>query len=106
MRAMHGIAELLVVRGSSIIRAGIDVVGSVAVGAPHALERKRFCVEYGDAPVDVAVGDVKFVRGFVDLKTDGMADVGSRRAVGRCLGGFAQLLDKFSVVGELEQLAV
>ena len=61
LRAVHGIAELLIERRIRIVIAQVGVVRLVAVSAPMPLVFSRVRVEHDHALVAIAVGDVQFI---------------------------------------------
>ena len=63
---MHRVAELLRGRRIGIVRAEIGIVGLVAVSAPMALVLSGLSVIDDHAVVAVTVGDIEFIRRFID----------------------------------------
>ena len=98
---MHRVAELLRWRIVGIVPAHIGVVGFVAVGAPMAFVLAGIRIEYDDAMVAVAIGHVHFVGFLIDERFGGQSEVVDVIAA-FALPGFADLHQKFAVLGELQ----
>src|SRR5262249_14983605 len=77
-------------------------VRCVAEGAPHPLELAGGRIEDNDAPVAVAVGDVRFIGLRIDEDVGRTVDVTGVR-VALALAGFAELAQELSLKREVQQ---
>ena len=111
VRAVHRAAELPRRRRIRIVRPEIRVVRLVAVGAPVALELAGVRIDDHDAPVAVAVGDVRLVHLRIDDDLRGAPEVlacrGCRRSFpdGRPAAGTCPSRVNFRIVRVLRIVA-
>src|SRR6185503_10930321 len=102
---MDWISKLLRGWRVRIVAAKTLIIGLVAVRAPVAFELARVGVDYNDALIEITVRDVSFVCFGIDENLRDSPEVLSVVAA----GGFSRvskLREKFSVLGELENLRV
>ncbi len=108
VRTMDRGPELLI-DGSipfSFVRSGIGIVRDIPVCTPHTLESQRIRVINDHALIHVSIRDIQLVGGFIDLEASRPAQDRCICAVHRFCGWMAKLLEKFSVIGELQYLAI
>ena len=103
---MHRIAEALRERHRRIIGRQLIVGGGlIAVGTPVALVGAAAGIEHDYAAVLIAIGDIEFLRRFVDHHVGGAAKLaGGIRAARRA--GLADLLQEFSLRRKFQNLMV
>ena len=103
---MERIPEQLAWLISGRVRHKIGIARRFAVGAPHAFEGARFGVKHDDAPVEIPVGKINFVRLFVHVHSRRAAQDGGVRIIHGRGGRMANFQNEFAVARELDRLAV
>src|SRR5262249_11768022 len=102
---MDRIGELLRRRAGRIVRRLLAIVPRLAIGAPMSLVSAGVGIEYDDAMVAVAVGDVNLVGRRIDFSIGRSTQPSGIGAAG-LRAGFADLQHKLSVLGEFQQMAI
>jgi len=105
LSAVNRIAELLRDRRLWIVRAGIGVIGLVAIGPPVTLVLAGFGVEDDDAVIAISIGDIEFIRFRIDEGFGREPEIGGVVAPTARMR-FTDLQQELPLLGELENHVV